>query len=85
MKNGFIRKLMSISKFMTSQPGKEMIVIHILPNILKSKGNKTMKFGHLIEYNMRNNFLKKSCAKFSTKTITRAFHKTSKLSISLNQ
>ena len=36
------------------------IIIHILPNILRSKGNETMKFGELIECNMRNIFLEKS-------------------------
>ena len=45
---------------MTSQPGQETIVIHILPNILKSKGNQAIKFGQLIEYNMRTIFLGKS-------------------------
>ena len=34
---------------MTSQPGLQTIAIHILPNISQSKGNKTMKFGELIE------------------------------------
>ena len=29
---------------MMSQRGEQTIVIHILPNISKSKGNKTMKF-----------------------------------------
>ena len=29
---------------------------HILPNISRSKGNQTMKFGQLIECNMRNIF-----------------------------
>ena len=29
-----------------------------MPNILRSKGNQTMKFSRLIEYNMRNIFLK---------------------------
>ena len=29
----------------------------MLPNILKSKGNQTMKVDQLIEYNMRNIFL----------------------------
>ena len=29
------------------------IVIGILPNISRNKGNQTMKFGHLIEYNIR--------------------------------
>ena len=39
---------------MTSQPRKQTIAIHMLPNISKSKGNQTMKFGQLIEYNMGN-------------------------------
>ena len=33
---------------MTSQPGKQLILIHILPNISRSTNNKTMKFGQLI-------------------------------------
>ena len=44
---------------MTSQPGLQTIAIHILPNISQSKGNQTMKFGQLIEYNKRNNFFQK--------------------------
>ena len=43
---------------MTPRPRKKTIAIHILPNISKSKGNQKMKLGQLIEYNMRNNFLK---------------------------
>ena len=42
---------------MTSQLGLKIIVIHILPKISQSKGNQTMKFGQLIEYNKRNIFL----------------------------
>ena len=38
---------------MTSQPGKQIIAIHILSNISRSKGNQTMTFGQLIEYNNR--------------------------------
>ena len=38
---------------MTSQPGQKTITIHKLPNISPSKGNQTMKFGQLIEYNKR--------------------------------
>ena len=45
--NGLIRKIRSTSKFMTSQPGLQVIAIHILPNISQSKGNRTMKFGEL--------------------------------------
>ena len=43
---------------MTSQPGLQTIAMHILPNISQSKGNQTMEFGQLIEYN-RNIFLQK--------------------------
>ena len=56
-KNGLIRRISLILKFMTSQPGKKTIAIDILPNISQSKGNKTMKLGQLIEYNNRNIFL----------------------------
>ena len=37
-----------------SQTGQEIITIHILSNILRSKENQTMKFGQLIGYEMRN-------------------------------
>ena len=33
---------------MTSQPGKETITIHILPNTSINKSNQTMKLGQLI-------------------------------------
>ena len=42
---------------MTSLPGIA-IAIQTLPNISVSKGNQAMKFGQLIEYNMRNIFVK---------------------------
>ena len=45
---------------MASQPGKQTITIHILRNISRAKGNQTMKFGQLIEYNQSNIFLQKS-------------------------
>ena len=48
---------------MTSQPGKEIILIHILPKISRSKDNQTRKFGRLIEHNMRNIYLEKSFTK----------------------
>ena len=46
-----------------SQPWKQTIIVHILPNISRSKGNQAMKFGQLIEYNVRNILLQKSCRK----------------------
>ena len=58
-----VRKKRLISKFMTSQPGKQTTVMHILPNISKRNGNQTIKFGWLIEYNMTNAFLRKSSTK----------------------
>ena len=70
---------------MTSQTRKKTIVIHILPETSKRKGNHTMKFGQFIEYNMRNIFLEKSLRKCCGETITRSFFKKSKLSISLDQ
>ena len=53
---------------MTSQPSQQTIVIHILPNISRSKGSQTMKFGQLIEYKMKNIFLEKSYAKCGGET-----------------
>ena len=58
---------------MTSQPGKQIIAIHILPNISRSKNNQTMKYGQLIDCNMKNVFLEKSFAKCGGETILRPF------------
>ena len=41
---------------MTSEHGKQTIAIHILPNILRSKGNHKVKSGKL---NKRDIFLRK--------------------------
>ena len=67
--NNLIRKIRLISNFMTS----------------RSKGNQTMKFGQLIEYNMRNIFLEKSYTKCDGKTSPRPFSRKLKLGISLDQ
>ena len=56
---------------MTSQPGSQTIAIHILPNISQSKGNHTMKFDQLLEYNKRGIFLQKLCQKWGRKTSSR--------------
>ena len=48
---------------MKLQTGKQIITIHIFLNIARSVGNQAMKFGQLIEYNMRNNFFEKSYTK----------------------
>ena len=54
LENGLIRKLWFISKLMTSQTGQQIIIIHILPNISRSKGNHAIKFGQLIKYRVKN-------------------------------
>ena len=56
-----------------------------MPNISKSKGNETMKYGHLTEYNMRNIFLEKPYTKCGGETNPRPFSGKLKLSISLDQ
>ena len=47
----------------------------MLPNISRSKGNQTMKFGQLKECNMRNIFLEKSYTKYGGETSPRPFLK----------
>ena len=37
---------------MASQPGKQTVVIHVLPNILRNKDNQEKKFGQPREYNI---------------------------------
>ena len=61
------------------------MVIHILPNISRSKGNQTMKFSQLIEYNLRNIFPEKSYTKCGGETSPRPFSRKLKLSIFLDQ
>ena len=46
---------------MALQTGQQIFTIHILPNISRSKGNQTMELGQLLEYNIGNIFLQKSC------------------------
>ena len=62
-----------------SQPGKQTIAIYILANISRSKGNQK-----LMEYDMRNIFIKRSYTKCGGETIPILFPKNSKLSISLD-
>ena len=62
---------------MTSQPGKQIIAMHILPSISRSKGNHTMKFGKKFL-----KFLNSSCC---GETIPRPFSEKTKLSKSLDQ
>ena len=41
---------------MTSQTRKQIITIHILPNISRRKSNQAVKFGQLTECDVRNTF-----------------------------
>ena len=43
---------------MTSQTGKQIITIHILSNMLRSKDNQTMNFFQLIKCNREIIYLK---------------------------
>ena len=65
-KNGFITNTRLILKFLTSQPRKFAIASG-------SKDNQAMKFGQLIECNMRNIFLEKSYTKFDGESSPRPF------------
>ena len=58
--NGLIKKLRLIPKYLASSTGKEIIPIHILFNITRSKDNQKMKFGQLVKYNVRKVFMQKS-------------------------
>ena len=78
-----VRKIRLISKFMTLQSAKQTIATQILPNISRIKGNQTMKFGHLIECDIKI-FLEKLYTKYGRENISRPFSKISKLSIALH-
>ena len=82
-KNDLIRRQSLISKFMTSHTEQQVIAIHILSNILRSKGNLTMKVDQLIIYKIRNIFLEKSNIKCGGDANPRTVK--SKLSTSLDQ
>ena len=58
---------------MTSQSRQQIITIHIFSNISRSKDNQTMKFGQLIEYKMRNFFLKNHTQNKVEQLIIRSF------------
>ena len=50
---------------------QQIITIYILLNILRSKDNKAMKFGQIIEYNLRNIFLQISYKRWNKETSSR--------------
>ena len=58
---------------MTPSTGNQIITIHVLPNILRSKYDQIMKFGQLMEYNMRNIFLQNSCRRYDREISSRPY------------
>ena len=70
---------------MTSRTRQQIIAIHILPNISRSKNNQAMKFGQFIEYNMRNIFLEKSYKKYGGEANLTPSYKKSKQNLSMDQ
>ena len=53
---------------MMLQTGQQIITIHILSDISRSKGNLAIKFGQLTKYNLENSFLQKSGRKRGRET-----------------
>ena len=78
-RNGLIKKIRLISKFMMSQLGKQTIAIHKLPNISRGKGNQTMKFAQLIKCNIINIFLENHTQKCGGETLLKPFSKKIKI------
>ena len=76
-------KIYDVANWETTNCDTHITAIHIMPNISRSKGYQTMKFGQLIECNIRSIFLEKSYTKSSGKTSPRPFSKTS-LYLSIN-
>ena len=54
--------------------GQQITTTLTMSNFSRSKGNQTIRFGQLIEYNMRNNFLEKSYTKYSGEASPRHFY-----------
>ena len=67
-KSILIKTIRLISKFMTSQPGKQTIAIYMLSNIWRNKGNQISRFVQVIEYSKRNIFIPKWCRKWGKGT-----------------
>ena len=56
-----------------------------MPDISRSKGNQTIKFGQSIEFNTSNTFVEKSYTRCGRETIPKHFSNKLKLSLSLYQ
>ena len=70
---------------MTSKTGKQIITIHILPNISRSKGNKIMKFGQFINVTWKIPFSKNYTLNVVENLVPDLFLKNQLFTISLDQ
>ena len=59
-KNGLVRDVRLTSKIFDIATWKQTITIHVVCNILRSKCNEIMKFGQLIQSDLRNIFPEKN-------------------------
>ena len=83
-KNAVFRILWSVLR--SAFPNANLIFVACMfANISRSKDNKTIKFGQIIECNVRNIFREKSQTKFGGESSPKHFSKKSKLSISQDQ
>ena len=60
---------------MTLQPGQLTMPIHTFTNISRNKSNQAIKFGQLIEYDMRSIFLKNHTQNVAEKLLPGPFLK----------
>ena len=60
---------------MTPETGQQIITIHILPNVPRTRDNQKIKYGRLVKYNMRNIFLEKSYTKYVGEASPRPFYR----------
>ena len=80
-----MRKRQLFLNLITSQTGIQIITIHVLSSISRSNGNKTIEFGQLIDYNIKNLLHEKLCTKSDRQPSPRLFFRKYELSIFLNQ
>ena len=81
-KNLLLRKIGLISKFMTSQPGKQTIAMCIWPISQELKATRQWSVNsQLIEHNMRNIFLEKQYTKCGGETSPKPFFKNIKIKL----
>ena len=69
---------------MTLSTGQQIITIHTLRNISKSKSTQTVRLGQLTEYKVRNIFSQISCQKWDSENSSRPLLKTSSWHLSFN-